>query len=150
VNTKILYILLFVFVINLQAKEYKAVFDCSSGDAKYIKSRMWLIDKTMTMIEGKGDKAKFAITLHGGCVAMVVKDYDMIVDDKDISSVKQAQKYLTHLIKNRGVDVKVCAMSLSANAIEKDDILDFIKISPNSFVDTIGYQNDGYALMTFK
>ncbi|WP_455757219.1 DsrE family protein [Sulfurimonas sp.] len=147
---KNIFLLLFILFTALQAKEYKAVFDCSSSDAGYIKSRMWLINKTMNMIEDSGDKANFVITLHGGCVAMVVKDYDMIVDEKDLSSIAQAQKQLTHLIKDRDVDVTVCAMSLAANAIDKEDVLEFIKISPNSFVDTIGYQNDGYALMSFK
>ena len=126
------------------------MFDCSSSDSKFIKSRMWLIDKTMSMIEDKGDKPEFALTLHGGCVAMVSKDYEMIVPDEDMENIKQAQEYLTNLIKNRGVKVTVCAMSLSANAIEQKDVLEIINISPNSFLDTIAYQNDGYALMSFK
>jgi len=85
----------------IEAKEYKAVFDCSSSDSRFIKSRMWLVDKTMTMIQDKGDKPEFA-------------------------------------------------MSLNANAIEKEDVLEYINISSNSFLDTIAYQNNGYALMTFK
>jgi len=41
-------------------------------------------------------------------------------------------------------------MSLANNAIEQSEVLPFIKISSNSFLDTIAYQNDGYALMSFK
>ena len=41
-------------------------------------------------------------------------------------------------------------MSLNANTIEKADVVQDVKISKNSFIDTIAYQNDGYALMTFK
>jgi len=147
---KYIFLLLFVLLGTIGAKEFKAIFDCSSSDSSYVKSRMWLVDKTMTRIQDKGDKAKFAVTLHGGCVAMVSKDYEMIVPDEDIQNIKQAQKYLTHLIKDRGVKVTVCAMSLSSNTIEKEDVLEYINISPNSFLDTIAYQNDGYALMTFK
>ncbi len=147
---KFFLILLFLFLTNLQAREYKAVFDCSSSNAHYIKTRMWLIDKTMSMIEKKGNKADFVITLHGSCVPMVSKLYDMVIDDEDIEDTKKAQQYLTHLAKERGVKVVVCAMSLVSNAIDKEDVLDFIYISENSFIDTIAYQNDGYALMTFK
>ena len=147
---KNIFVLLFILLGTLGAKEYKAVFDCSSSDAGYIKSRMWLIDKTMSMIEKRGDKAEFVITLHGGCVPMISKDYDMIVPDEDVKNIKQAQKHLTDLVKNRGVKVTACAMSLAVNAIEKADVVDFVKISENSFIDTIAYQNDGYALMTFK
>ncbi len=142
--------LLFLSISILNAKEYKAVFDCSSNDASFIKSRMWLIGKTIDTIEQNGDTAKFAITLHGGCVHMASKEYDMIVADKDLEDTKKAQEYLSNLIKNKGVKTTVCAMSLASNSIEKESVLNFIDISPNSFIDTIGYQNNGYAIMTFK
>lgn len=147
---KFLFISLFIFFNLLQAKEYKAIFDCSSSDANYIKTRMWLISKTIEMIEEKKDKADFVITLHGSCVAMVSKDYDLIVPDEDLSKIKKAQSYLKSLAKDKDVKVIVCEMSLAANAIDKKEVLEFIHISKNSFIDTIQYQNDGYALMTFK
>ena len=147
---KYIFILFFVLFATLQAKEYKAVFDCSSGDAHYINTRMWLVDKTMSMIEKRGDKVDFVITLHGACVPMVSKTYEDIVDDNDMPNIQKAQDYLTNLVKKRGVKVIACAMSLKSNTIEKEDVLDFVQISANSFIDTIVYQNDGYALMTFK
>ena len=111
---------------------------------------MWLVGKTIDMIEKRGDKAIVAITLHGKCVQMVAQDYEMIIPDQDIKNIQKAQNYLISLSKRKNVKVIACAMSLSASAIEKSDILPFIEVSPNSFIDTIGYQNDGYALMTFK
>jgi hypothetical protein len=39
---------------------------------------------------------------------------------------------------------------LLVNAIEEKEVLPFIQISKNSFIDMIGFQNKGYALMTFK
>ena len=141
---------MFIFVVNLQAKEYKAVFDCSSGNAHYIKTRMWLIGKTMSMIKEQGDTADFVITLHGSCVPMVSKSFDFLVDEKDIADTKKAQEYLINLAKTKNVKIVACAMSLNARTIETEDVLDFIHISKNSFIDTIFYQNSGYALMTFK
>jgi len=143
-------ILALMILLNLEAREYKVVFDCSSGDTHYVKSRMWLIGKTMDMIEKKGDTVKAALTLHGSCVAMVSKDFDMIVPDEEVSDVKQSQKYLKAFSKRKNIFITVCAMSLANNAIEQSEVLPFIKISPNSFLDTIAYQNDGYALMSFK
>ena len=145
------FLLIFIiFMSSLYSKEYKAVFDCSSSDAHYIKSRMWLIEKTKSMIEEKGDKATFVITLHGSCVAMVSSFYEAIVPDEDMTNIKKAQNYLKILATEHNVTVKVCAMSLVSNAIDEEDVLKFVTIVPNSFIDTIGYQNDGYALMTFK
>ncbi len=146
----ILFLSLILSFTTLSAKEYKAVFDCSSSDSHYIKSRMWLVGKTIDMMKKKGNTADVVLTLHGGCVPMISELYDMVIDDADIANIKQAQKYLTALVKDKGVKVIACAMSLSANAIDQEDVLPFIEISENSFIDTIAYQNDGYALMTFK
>lgn len=134
----------------LGAKEYKVVFDCSSSDAYYVKTRISLIEKTINMIEQQGDKATVAITLHGSCVPMVSKTFEEIVDDNDLPDVQAAQDKLIKLLSDKKVSVVACAMSLEANAIEKKDVLPSIKISKNSFIDTIAYQNDGYAIMTFK
>lgn len=134
----------------LQAQEYKVIFDCSSGDAHYIKSRMWLVGKTIDMIEKRGDKVDVALTLHGSCVPMVSKEFDMVVADEDVAKIQQAQDYLVALSKRDNVKIIACAMSLASNAIEKDEVLKFVEISPNSFIDTIAYQNSGYAIMTFK
>ncbi|MDQ7085772.1 MAG: DsrE family protein [Sulfurovum sp.] len=134
----------------LHAKEYKVVYDCSSGNADYIKSRMWLVGKTIDMIEEQGDTTKVAITIHGKCAIIVSKEYDMIVPDEDVESIKKAQNYLISLSKRKNVKLITCSMSLANNAIEKKEVLPFIQIVQNSFIETIYYQNEGYALMTFK
>jgi len=134
----------------LQAQEHKVVFDCSSSDAHYTKSRMWLVGKTIDMFEKRGDKVDVVLTLHGGCVSMTSVDYDMIVADEDVADIKKAQEYLTALSKRNNVKIIACEMSLASNAIDKKEVLPFIEISPNSFLDTISYQNNGYAIMTFK
>ena len=134
----------------LQAQEYKVVFDCSSSDAHFIKSRMWLVGKTIDMIEKRGDKVDVALTLHGGCVPMVSEDYDMLVSDEDVADIQQAQAYLVGLSQRDNVKIIACEMSLVSNAIEKTDVLKFVTVTPNSFIETIAYQNSGYAIMTFK
>ena len=147
---KKIFLALLIFTGVAHSNEYKAVFDCSSSDSNFIKSRMWLVGKTIDMIEKRGDKATVALTLHGGCVQMVVQDYEMITPDEDIKNIEKAQNYLISLSKRKNVKIIACAMSLNANAIEKSDVLPFVEVSENSFIDTIGYQNSGYAFMTFK
>ena len=142
--------MIIVTFTTLSAKEYKAVFDCSSSDANYIKSRIWLVGKTIDMIKEQGDTSQVVLTLHGGCVTMVSKLYNEIVPDEDVQNIKQAQDYLKSLSKRKNVKIIACAMSLNANAIDKKEVLPFIQIVKNSFIDTIYYQNLGYALMPFK
>ncbi|MFT7879815.1 MAG: DsrE family protein [Sulfurimonas sp.] len=52
--------------------------------------------------------------------------------------------------KRKNVKVIACSMSLQSNDIDEDDLLPFVEVSDNSFVETIKYQNEGFSLMTFK
>ena len=144
-------IILLSLTAFIQAKEYKAVYDCSSKNSGYIASRMFLIERTMDMITKKGDSVKFAITIHGGCAPIVSKNIDEItMDDNELENLEKARTQLERLATKKSVDVIVCAMSLNGNNIEEEDVISSVSISENSFIDTIAYQNDGFALMTFK
>ena len=145
------YIFLVIGLMSfIQSQEYKSVFDCSSDNARFVMTRMNLIERTMDMIEKDGDTANFVITLHGGCVPMVSDVYDEIVPDEEMPYIKMAQESIRRLAQEKKVKIIVCAMSLNAHAIDKKEVLPFINISKNSFIDTIYFQNKGYALMTFK
>ena len=147
---KIIFFTLFILLGITQAQEYKAVFDCSSSNAAYIDSRLMVMEKTMDMLEEDSQKANFVLTLHGGCVPMVSKRFSDIIPDKDINHIARAQETIRRLSEKKGVEIIACAMSLKYNAIEQKDVLPFVKISKNSFIDTIKYQNLGYALMPLK
>ncbi len=147
---KYIFLLLVIFSALLQAKEYKAVFDCSSKNVGYVASRMFLIERTIDMIQKNGDSTKFALTIHGSCAALVSVNFDELVEENEVETMQQAQNQLKRLSEKKDIEVIVCAMSLNANTIEEEDVVPFVKIVENSFIDTIGYQNDGYALMTFK
>ena len=148
---KYILIILLSLTAFVQAKEYKAVYDCSSKNSGYIASRMFLIERTMDMIIKKGDSVKFAITIHGDCAPIVSKNIDEItMDDNELENLEKARTQLERLATKKSVDVIVCAMSLNGNNIEEEDVISSVSISENSFIDTIAYQNDGFALMTFK
>jgi len=134
----------------LNAQEYKAVFDCSSDDARYIHSRISLVEKTLHLIEEQGDNATFAITVHGGCFPIVSRNYDEFVASEDVLYIQKAQETMKRLSEEKNVEIVACAMSLKANDVDIKEVLPFIRLSKDSFIDTIGYQNKGYAVMTFK
>lgn len=146
------YILLILLTLSSvsYAKEFKAIFDCSSKNAGYITSRMFLIERTMDMIVEDGNSVDFVLTIHGSCAPIVSRNFDEVIEDSDVELIQKAQTQLKRLATKKNVKVIVCAMSLNANTIETEDVLDFVNISKNSFIETIAYQNDGYALMTFK
>ncbi len=131
------------------AQEYKAVFDCASSDPRYILSRMTLIEKTKAMIEKHGDKARFAITIHSGCAKLASVHADYLVPEDEVIYMTKAQESLKRLSSQK-VEIVACAIALEGNAIDREDVLPFVRISENSYIDTIGYQNRGYALMPLK
>jgi len=132
------------------AQEYKAVFDCSSSDPRYILSRFNLIEKTKQMIEARGDTVRFAVTMHGGCAKAASENADYVVPEEQVLYIKKAQESLERLSKMKEVALVVCAIALEGNGIDREDVLPFVRISENSYIDTIGYQNRGYALMPLR
>ena len=146
---KTIILTIFIFLEISQAGELKAIFDCSSNNANYIDTRMRLIEKTIAMIEEEKDKANFVLTIHSGCVSVVSKNYDDIIPLEDITHIQKAQKTIERLSK-KGVKIIACDIALGAYRIDKKDVLPFIEISKNSFIDVIKYQNQGYALMPLK
>lgn len=141
-------LLLMLSITVMAAREYKTVFDCSSSDARYIAGRMALVEKTLEMIEAKGDRAVFAVTFHGGCVEALSRNEEHFTQNER-TIMNTARRTIERLHEGYGIEMVACAMSLEANGLEEADILPFVRISPNSYIDTIGYQNDGYAIMTF-
>ena len=146
---KRVFVLWLIFLAMAQGREYKAVFDCSSDDARYISGRMKLVEETLRLIEKQGNTGTFALTLHGGCVPIVAANMDEIVSDEELPLIRQAQETLKRLHGEKKVEIVACAMSLKANGLDAGDVLPFVRVSEDSFIDTIGYQNDGYAVMTF-
>ena len=139
--------LLAALVASVAAQEYRAVFDCSASDPRYILSRMVLVEKTAAMLEARGDKALFAVTIHGGCIVAAASDYEIRVPDDEVVYIKKTQEILARLAKEKKVDVVACAIALEGFGIDREDVVPFMRISENSYIDTIGYQNRGYALM---
>jgi len=132
------------------AQEYRAVFDCSASDPRYILSRFALIEKTKQMIEKRGDTVRFAVTMHSGCAKAASQNADYLVPEEEAVYIVKAQESLERLSKTGKVELVVCAIALEGNGIDREDVLPFLRISENSYIDTIGYQNRGYALMPLR
>ena len=92
---KYIFLIFITLVSFVEAKEYKDIFDCSSKNTGYIASRMFLIERTMDMIEKKGDSVKFALTIHGSCAPIVSENVDEIIMNEDeLANMQRAQTLL--------------------------------------------------------
>ena len=142
--------LLFIFSISIYAQEniYRAVFDCSIGDLNFIQNRLWLIKKTAQMLKSEKNEYEFVITMHGQCVKVLKEDYTGTEAEKQ--KIEQIQETLEILNKFYKVDIKACNIALRRMNLNKNNILDFAQIVPNSWITLIRLQNNGFALVLFK
>jgi intracellular sulfur oxidation DsrE/DsrF family protein len=145
---KVMVLLAFV-AASLTADVYKAVYDLSSGDMRYMLNRIMLIEKTAKMIKAKGDEADFVVTIHSGATPMLAKLPDMYADEEDVPVVYNIHGKLENLIQEYGVRVLGCDLATTAYGMEKDEILPFIETTPNSIIDLIGLENKGYTVVFF-
>ena len=145
---KLLPILLFVFSLSF-AGEYRAVFDCSSSNARFVLNRLFLIQKTAEDFKEDNLKYKFEITMHGGCVLFLKKkNYDFSPKERLI--VQDIKNQLEILKELYGIKIKACNIALTRYNLSKNDIVDFVDIVKNSWKEIIILQNNGYALVPFE
>ena len=143
---KFLFVLLF-FSFSF-AQEYKAVFDCSSSDERFVLNRLFLIERTAKDFKEDGLNYRFVITLHSGCVLFLKKNLSTFPPKKRII-IRDIQNQLEILKELYGLQVKACNIALNRYKLKKKDIVDFVDIVKNSWQEVIILQNKGYALIDF-
>jgi len=145
---KLMLFLILSFSISF-AKQYKAVFDCSSSNERFILSRLFLIQKTAENFKEDNLNYKFEITMHGGCVLFLKKKLSDFPKKKRLI-IQDIQNQLEILKELYGIEIKACNIALSRFNLSKKDILDFVDIVKNSWQEIIILQNNGYALVPFE
>jgi intracellular sulfur oxidation DsrE/DsrF family protein len=125
-------------------KVQNVVFDCSSGNEKYIASRLWLIDLSIEEYKNKGIPYNAVLTIHSGCTKIVSQNVD--ADDK---MMKNIHEKLKSVAAHENISIEACQIAVDRHKIKHSDLHPFIKLVPNSITRVISLQNDGYALIPF-
>ena len=143
-------VLMFILVAaSLLAEPYKAVIDCTSADARYMLTRMMLVEQTAKMIKAEGEKAEFVLILRGGATPFIAKEFVPYTDEKDLVIVQQLQGVLKTLSETYKAKIYGCEIAMEKFDLDKKGLLPFVKTTPNSFMDLIRLQNRGYGLLSF-
>lgn len=146
---KRLILLTLVLCGMLYAKPYKAVYDLSMSDMRYVLNRVMLIEKTAAMLKEKGETSEFVITIHSGATPIMAKMPDMYADEQDVPVIYNIHATLKRLKERYGVRIIGCNMAANAFGMEADELLPLLEMSPNSIIELIGLQNSGYAAVYF-
>jgi intracellular sulfur oxidation DsrE/DsrF family protein len=142
-------LMLALVAASLLAEPYKAVIDCTSADARYMLTRMMLIEQTAKMIKAEGEIPEFVVIMRGGATPFIAKDPAPYTDDKDLVIVQKLQGVLKTLFETYRADIYGCEIAMEKFDVKKKELLPFVKTTPNSFMDIIRLQNRGYGLLSF-
>jgi intracellular sulfur oxidation DsrE/DsrF family protein len=120
--------LLFVSQFLLAQRDYKVVFDLTSGDTL---SQQTAIRWVNEIIKTE-PTAQVEIVMFGKGLPLVVKDRSALADD------------VTSLATNKNVAFKVCAIALANQKIDKSQLLAGVQVVPDGIYEIVSKQREGW------
>ncbi len=152
---KIILMLVLLFgLVHAEDESAKVVFDLTTKNlAKFEKN----IIKGVVINKGHYESAfrelDVTVVIHGGAYRFFVKDIDNTIfkDDKKLVKVYAAlKKRLKSLSETYDVEFLMCGAAMKRNKLEAKDIVEYVKIIPNSTIGLIDKQNEGYAYLPVR
>ena len=152
---KILILLLLVFGISYADEETpKVVYDVTTSNlAKFEKNILKGISFNKAHYENKLQELEVAVVIHGGAYRFFVKDIKKSIfkDDKIlVQNYEELKKRIASMSETYEVEFVMCRAAMKRNKLEEKDIVEFVKIIPNSTVGLIDRQNEGYAYIPVR
>lgn len=121
-------ILLFASQLVLAQKDYKVVFDLTSGDTL---SQQTAIRWVNEIIKSE-PTAQVEVVMFGKGLPLAVKDKSALAND------------VSSLATNKNVAFKVCAIALANQKIDKGQLLPGVQIVPDGIYEIVSKQRDGW------
>ena len=120
------------FGINIlahaQVPAYKVVFDMSSKDSV----NQLAIVREIGLITGASPDAKLEVVIYGQGMDFVVKDRS------------PQQEAIQKLITGGKASVKVCAMTMKRNNIDKSQLIPGVEVVPDGIYEIVSKQQEGW------
>jgi len=131
-------------------KGVKAVFDVSLGSPKVANIVFWAVqnvykDKSVRSLK---EPPQVAVVFHGPAVKLIstdregFKSSDTEMLDKFAGMIRQ--------MKKDGVKLEVCEYALKVLNVKPDTILPEVDLVGNGFISVVGYQSQGYSVVTIN
>ena len=121
-------VLLFVSQFLLAQKDYKVVFDLTSGDTL---SQQTVIRWVNEIIKTE-PTAQVEVVMFGKGLPLAVQDRSALAND------------VVSLATNKNVAFKVCAIALANQKIDKSQLLTGVQIVPDGIYEIVSKQREGW------
>jgi intracellular sulfur oxidation DsrE/DsrF family protein len=123
----------------------KAIWDFTTGDARRFEDRTNLMLHAARSFKSQGISVDFVIMLHGGATKFGARSFaDTKFAGDDSSSLGRIQAALRELTLLGG-RIEVCEIAMQRSDVRRENIVNFMEIEENVFVNSIALQNRGYA-----
>jgi intracellular sulfur oxidation DsrE/DsrF family protein len=126
----------------------KALFDISLGDAESLELYLEVIQQTHDDLIRQGQKPDFVIVFRGSSVRLINSE-TWSYSEEDQERLKKSSAMLAKL-KGEGANIEACSIATKLFKVDNATILPDIRVVSNTFVSLIGYQEQGYRLVTIK
>ena len=120
-------LLLGTLLLNAQ-KDYKVVFDLTSGDTLSQQTAI----RWVTEIIKAEPTAQVEVVMFGKGLPLAVKDKSAVAND------------VTSLATNKNVAFKVCAIAMTNQKVDKSQLLPGVQTVPDGIYEVISKQREGW------
>ena len=127
-NLLVLLLLFFNYYSQAQVKDYKVVFDISSGDSVSQQAVVREVD----IIKNASPDAKLEVVIYGQALSLALKD-------KSAYPVA-----IQKLLAMKDVSFRVCAITMKRNNVDKTQLLPGIETVPDGIYEIISKQREGW------
>ena len=121
-------ILLFASHLAFSQKDYRVVFDLTSGDTL---SQQTAIRWVNEIVKAE-PTAQVEVVMFGKGLPLAVKDKSAVAND------------VTSLATNKNVAFKVCAVAMANQKIDKSQLLSGVQIVPDGIYEIVSKQKEGW------
>ena len=131
----LIFILLFAPVLlTAQVRDYKVVFDLTSGDSLSQQTAI----RWVTEITKAEPTAQVEVVMFGKGLPLAVKDKSAVADA------------VTSLATNKNVAFKVCSVAMQNQKIDKSQLLAGVQTVPDGIYEIISKQREGWGYIKAK
>lgn len=131
-------------------KQVNAVFDVTLGDPKTANIVFWAVRNVYDnkSVRALPEPPRVAVVFHGEAVKLISSDREGI-DASERAAVNEFTDMVRQMKKD-GVKLEICLYAAKVLGIDPATIMPEVDHVGNGFVSVVGYQAQGYSLVTIK
>jgi len=151
---KILIVLALLCSLQADDESARVVYDLTTSNiTKFEKNILKGIAINKAHYQGSFKELEAVVVIHGGAYRFFVKDIEKSMFNTDLKLVEaysDLKKRIAIMADTYEVEFLMCRASMPKNGLEDEDVVEFVKIVPNSTVGLIDKQNEGFAYIPVR